>query len=473
MDTKEAWLSARYTSTIWLTGVLGAYFFIFLLSELIINDHAAVALGGSYVVANYSISIIFTGLGYLAFALSRRVFAGDVPRRGALSVFGLLYLASMSAVIFFAPASLFTAVTCICTLSMGYMGGFVHYHAAVALQGGNYTGRVIGVSYFFAVSLQFVTQYFAVTETALICSVAAATGLLFAIILRPSRDWLFENPLPYERAPTAAKKELWLTVAIVALISVIVGIYDGALTGLHAAGKLNLAGWPRLLLAVGELSAGELYDVRKRVYMPLFALCAVLIFTLGIVFLYQASNFSMVLFYFFSSFYVVYFTVSFLDLAPRTSNPALWAGMGRISRSFFIGLTAAPSELWFSAADQSTVITVNVLVFTVILVLFWLKGDLIPVWSDKLNDGSKKQTLGDFAAKYQFTPRETEVMEKILAGDKAIKELAAEVNISERVLYRYLSSLYEKTGASSRIGLLLLYYGGDNSSEKGGQNVLH
>lgn len=468
MDKKLTGLPAKYLSTPGLVGALSVYFFVFLLSELILNDRAAVVLGSSSVVGNYSIGIIFTGFGYLAFALSRGVFAGDIPRRGVLGVTGILYPGSMLAALFFAPPSLFTAVTCICTLSMGYMGGFVHYHAAVALQGGSHTGRVVGVSYFLAVSLQYGVQYFAVTETALVCCVAAGTGLLFAVILRPPRDWLFENPLPYERIPTAARRELWLTVAIVAFITVLAGMFDGVLTGLHAAGRLNVAGWPRLLLGVGELSAGMLYDVRKRACMPPVALCATLFTALGIVFLYENPTAGMCIYYFWAGFYVVYFTVVFLDLAPRTSNPALWAGMGRISRSFVVGLTAAPSEWLLTAENSKTTITVQILTFAVILVLFWLKGDLIPAKplgpEDTDNrqppDGSdKKRTLADFAAKYQFTPRETEVMEKLLVSDQGIKELAAEINISGRVLYRYLNSLYEKTGTSSRIGLLLLFHG--------------
>jgi len=470
MVIKKAWLSMKYTSTIWLTSVLAAYFFIFLLSELVINDHAAVVLGSSYVVGNYSIGIIFTALGYLAFALSRRLFEGEALRRGALAASGLIYLASMSAILFFAPPSLFTVITCICTLSMGYMGGFVHYHAAVALQGSDCTGRVVGVSYFLAVTLQFVVQYFAETEHALLLCAAAGMALLFAVVLRPPRDWLFENPLPFERIPSAAPKELWVTVAIVALMSVVVGIYDGVLTSFHASGELNLAGWPRLLLGVGELCAGVLYDVRRRAYMPLAALCNMLISTLGIVFIYQAPIFSMAFFYFCCGFYVIYFTVVFLDLAPKTANPALWAGMGRVSRSFMIGLTAAPSEWLFAVADYKIVVAANVLVFVVILVLFWLKGDLIPAKPVKQEVRSKKQTLEDFAAKYRFTPREADIMEKILASDKGVKELASEVNISERVLYRYLSSLYEKTGATSRIGLLLLYHGGGAPPEQAEQS---
>ena len=464
MDKKETWRPTRYVSMIWLIGVMAAYFFVFLLSELIINDHAAVVLGSSYVVANYSIGIIFTGLGYLSFALSRRLFEGESLRRGALAVFGLIYIGAMSAILFFAPPSLFTIITCICTFSMGYMGGFVNYHAAIALQGSDYTGRVVGASFFLAVTLQFVVQYFAETENAFLLCAAAVLTLLFAVVLRPPRDWLFENPLPYERAPSAASRELWLTVFIVALMSVLAGIYDGVLTSFHASGVLNLAGWPRLLMAVGELCAGVLYDFRRRVYMPFAALCTTLIYTLGVVFIYQAPTFSMVLFYFSSGFYVIFFSVAFLDLAPRTANPALWAGMGRVSRSFLTGLTAVPSEWLFAVADYKTVVAANVLVFAVILVLFWLKGDLIPAKPVK-PEGSKKQIFDDFVTKYQFTPRETDVMEKILASDEGVKEIASEINVSERVLYRYFSSLYEKTGTTSRIGLLLLYYGGEKPLE--------
>jgi DNA-binding CsgD family transcriptional regulator len=459
MDKKKSWMPVKHFSIFWLVSVLTVYFFVFLLSELIINDHAAVELGSSSVVTNYSIGIIFTGLGYLTFALSRGVFAQDVYRRSVLGVFGLLYLGSMFAVLFIVSSELFTIFTCICTLSMGYMGGFIHYHAAVALQGSNYTGRVVGISYFSAISLQYVVQYFAVTETALMCCIAAGVGLLFSVILRPPCDWLFENPLPYERAPTATQKELWMTALIVALMSALVGIYDGATTGLHASGKLDLAGWPRLMLAVGELLAGLLYDLRKRVYMPLFALCTTLFLSLSIVFLYTNPTPSMALYYFCGGFYVVYFTIAFIDLAPRTSNPALWAGMGRVFRSFFVGLTAVPSEWLFAETDQNAVIAINVLVFTVLLFLFWHKGDLISTEPVKPEDGGVKRKMGNFAAKYQFTPREAEIMEKILLSDKGVKELAAEINISERVLYRYFNSLYEKTGTTYRIGLLLLYYG--------------
>jgi DNA-binding CsgD family transcriptional regulator len=453
-----------------LTGILAVYFFIFLLSELIINDRAILVLGVSSVVANYSIGIVFTALGYLAFAFSHGAFGNELARRAALGFFGALYLGAMSSVMFFAPPALFAMVTCACTLSMGYLGGFVHYHAAMAMRGSDYIGRVVGVSYFLAVSAQFAVQALAVAERALILCAAAGVILLAAVILRPPRGGFFENYPPRKHGPSASQRELWLTFAIVAFISALNGIYDGAITSLDAAGKLNLAGWPRLFMALGELSAGFIYDIRHRAYMQLASLCSVLFTTLSIVFLFSAPIQSMVIHYFMGGFYVVYLTVSFLDLAPRTSNPALWAGMGRVSRSFMVGLTTVPSEWLFTTSDIRLAVTANTFILVAVIVLFWVKGDLIPrkLAANPASgpDPGKKMTLSDFAAKYQLTPRETDIMGRILTSGKGVRELALEINISERVLYRHFNRLYEKTGATSRTDLLMIYYGGDDISEE-------
>ena len=50
------------------------------------------------------------------------------------------------------------------------------------------------------------------------------------------------------------------------------------------------------------------------------------------------------------------------------------------------------------------------------------------------------------------------MLELILSKEGTGKELAKELLISERVFQRYLTSIYDKTGTNSRIGLILYYY---------------
>ncbi len=65
----------------------------------------------------------------------------------------------------------------------------------------------------------------------------------------------------------------------------------------------------------------------------------------------------------------------------------------------------------------------------------------------------------EFAKRYGLTPREAEVMEKNLKSGYQPKELAAELQISERMFYRHLNSIMEKTQTDTRIDLVLLFYG--------------
>ena len=66
--------------------------------------------------------------------------------------------------------------------------------------------------------------------------------------------------------------------------------------------------------------------------------------------------------------------------------------------------------------------------------------------------------LGAFAEKYSLTKRETEVLEALLNSDDSAKDLAKQLFISRAALYRHISSLNEKTGTKSRIGLIQFYY---------------
>ena len=74
-------------------------------------------------------------------------------------------------------------------------------------------------------------------------------------------------------------------------------------------------------------------------------------------------------------------------------------------------------------------------------------------------DGNPKDpVLVAFVQQYDLTKREIEVLAAVLEGDGTIRMLASEVCMSERMVYRHLSSIYEKTGTNSRATLVRMYY---------------
>ena len=70
---------------------------------------------------------------------------------------------------------------------------------------------------------------------------------------------------------------------------------------------------------------------------------------------------------------------------------------------------------------------------------------------------SPQERLRLYARCCSLTPRETEVLEKLLLTEEGVQEIADGLFISRRVLQRYISSIYEKTGTKSRIGLFQNY----------------
>ena len=66
--------------------------------------------------------------------------------------------------------------------------------------------------------------------------------------------------------------------------------------------------------------------------------------------------------------------------------------------------------------------------------------------------------LADFADRFSLTPRETEVLAAVTADELPLKHVAADMGISLRVLQRHLTSLYQKTGTQSRVGLTKLFW---------------
>ena len=74
--------------------------------------------------------------------------------------------------------------------------------------------------------------------------------------------------------------------------------------------------------------------------------------------------------------------------------------------------------------------------------------------SNERSDGEKLQRL---AEQFSLTQRETEVFGLLVNTEDGLQTIADGLYVSRRTLERYVSAIYEKTGAKSRIGLVTLY----------------
>lgn len=351
-------------------------------------------------------------------------------------------------------ASAFTAL-----LSFGYIGGFAHYTASLLFFKKCYSGRVIGSSIALATLLQFVVQNLLITNAALIISLSLGVCGIVYLALRPIKDWMFENPLPYSKEAVVKPKDLVLPVAVVAVMSVCFGLGDGLVTRLHAGGVIDLTSYERLLYALGVFLAGIIADMRSRRFLPLCTLFMLVLSSAMTLFISEdsaAANGAYVsVMYLFSGFYAMYLTVIFIDAAPKTDCPDLWAGMGRVVRGVFIGLTAAFSNVVFESIEKAGITIAGISLSLIVLVLFVVSGDL-NVQIERAEP--TKERIKEFGGEYNLTPRETEVLAKLVKNENTNADIARELYISVRVAERYITSIYEKTGTRTRVGLVKLYY---------------
>ena len=509
------------------------YAFVFLLTEINVNIRAGELWGVSAVTGVYALGLLCTGSGYLTYARAQEHFSGESSRKAMLLGAGLLAL-SAQYLLFLGPEATAVYSGWLALYAMGFLAAAIYYYTACALSGSSCTGRLVGISMFLAVLLQYAAMH-AGHGKLVTCGVLALAGLgICHLVWQPPADWCFENPLPYEKNPPAWPKSGLLAMAMVGLMTFGFGFSDECVTALDARGQLDVAAWPRLFYGLGLLLAGWLVDLAKRRHLYTITAIAFSLSLLSPALLVpRLYNASLSVMYLYSGFYVMFLTTAFLELAPRTSRPWLWAGMGRVVRSFTTAAVIFPAELVMNHFDILGIICSNVVAALGVFLLSWYakeeqskqEASLLRAQSsaqlsqlsresqarlqstkeqlrqaaiaeeaaarERLNKaqltagralqeleearGALEQlqnhvqeleqqqqsapNLDTFAAAHELTPREKEVLTLILTKDGTTKELAKELLISERVCQRYLTSIYDKTGCNSKVGLILLFYG--------------
>lgn len=262
---------------------------------------------------------------------------------------------------------------------------------------------------------------------------------------------------PVDKGEKQEKITGFILVLCVLCMTMIFAALDNAVTLQHAKGSLDVGQWPRLLLAVSGILAGFLFDLKNHRYMSIVMFCVTLLSVLCVLVIVTGGSVlaGLIIFYLSSGFFVVYFTTRFMNYAIKSSVPALWAGMGRAVNNAGAAVVTGGS---IALVEGGNVILIS----SVVLLLFVLIS--IAMFATERQQGKKKaedaQTLdlGAFAEKYSLTKRETEILEALLNFDDSAKDLAKQLYISRAALYRHISSLNEKTGTKSRIGLIQFYY---------------
>lgn len=363
----------------------------------------------------------------------------------------------------------------------GITGGFVYFEVANYYTDRKHLTVTVGISYALGLLLQYI-NYNLVDSAAIrfimfLVAVAALTVILFPRIDVDAANGVCvtEDKRICDCQGKSDKNNNALMavvlVTVILLMTFIFSALDNVVTLVHAEGGADIGQWPRLFLALSGIAAGVLFDIRDQRFMNQIMYCVTVLSVIAMLVIEFGGAFiiGLIVFYLAAGFFVVYFTTSFINISYNMGWASMWTGAGRAINNIGAGIvgimtyviTKTPGIMVMSIL----VIVLLVLISIAVFVLDSIQKRQYRYYDEEnvMNDGGvevrKEKDFGAFADKHRLTAREREVLQKLLVSDGNVQDIADELYISRASLYRHISSMNEKTGTRSRVGLIQYYYG--------------
>ena len=351
-------------------------------------------------------------------------------------------------------AGKFFSALLIAIVVFGVIYAAVYHKTAIRLDGSPYTGRVVGISVA-GIELVIWPVVSLISDAAATFATVSAAALLALLYIRapaaPPRLAAGVPDGPPEIKIRIQKTILALSISVV-LITVMVTMMEDIFLTHIARGEFAMQDWPRLIHAVGVLSLGFLADMGKRRYLAITTFCVMLLFSAGII-LWESSYpfaIAMCVHYVFRAAGIMFFTVSFLDISPKSGSAGFWSPAGRMVNAMTEALLLF--TLTVLRLDLLGMILVSLLATMLLfLTMLWGRLFLPPVPISLPSDIPR--TFDELIAGYGVTKREAAAL-RLLLDDKNTAEIAEAMYVTEGTVYKYFSSMIAKTGVKNRMELI-------------------
>lgn len=464
--------------------IMWLYFFYFLSFQLLessVNNLAATILSASMVDKIYSIGIALTATGYLCFAMLSRILHQKQWQNFILCVVYICTLISTWNMMSASTNTRFMPWGLSALFLWGYVGGSVHYYILEKTDP-KHLGRKLGLFTAGAVVVQYLVQNLAVSWSLfilLLCMILCMCRFLLSFYEKRT-DFVFVKESTSTELPKATvlpleqENTIWafslkypglILILAACILTASVALMDGVIVSMDAYGISNVNNYTRFLYAIGLIVAGGLADYQNGKYLTIGTLISMLLSIISDGFLASSTTYTLAIccLYFFCGFYVVFFTITSIRFAAQSTFPFLWCGMGRICRGYITAIITIPIVALYGKLGSGILVLINILL-TITLVLLYGKEIIGLLIESSVSGYSFEQTnlpdefkIEQFKKYYKLTDKEALILVPLLFTERETQDIADELDISRRSLQRHISSLYEKTGTTTRVGLLQCY----------------
>lgn len=462
----------------------------------------------------YFLVQVTLSLGFLFFAVSRRILKTIPARRNLLIILSILYICGMLGIIFLNYSFLLIVCNFLSSFSMGYIGATVYYCMAEDLYQYSHLGIMMALGKTITIILQYILQEVLRLELPITLMLVIVFFLLIYLILHQKNQVMFDDLLPYTKETPEYHSSIRRKVFYAVILGLIfyINVVLNEITFFYAG--TYFSSFPRLFMIIGLA-----YDFFGKRFIHIFGLCSMAVCFVS-TYSPEYTTIRFCLFYFTIGAMTGYLNLSFWSLAPKTRHPDLWASFTWIINILetFAGLFLIQTigehtylillsigilfiaAIEFSVADLLTQYQLdtaerehNTPALSYLKKLaFFENNTIMAAESEEQNEKERndhttsnssvsaiseqssdilsedteiltpeQQSARKFLAfteRYHFTPRECDVLKELLTNDDTMKNISEQLGISERMLYRYMNNLYQKTGVETRAALMKLYY---------------
>lgn len=461
---------------------LALFSFVFLGMEFFFDSRAAEFVDARSVLLYQSVILLASAVGLFIYALIER-YVGSKIKQIIIITLNIVEVAALAAIIL-CSGKLILLYGIIFFIVCGVMGGRVYHDVSRDYTDRKHLTVIVGISYALGLLLQYI-NYNLIDNVILRMVMFSLAIVALAVILFLARDEYAEADtyMVDERNKTDCKEKCDETtpdsgsvavalVMVVLLMTFIFSALDNVVTVVHAEGGADVGQWPRLFLALSGVAAGFLFDIKDQRFMNQMMYCVTVLSVIAMLIIEFGGAFiiGLIVFYLAAGFFVVYFTTGFINVSYGMRWSALWSGAGRAVNNIGAGIVGIISYMLIDSPGIMVMSVVVILLLVLISIAVFVlenlqKGQYRRYDEEKVTKSAENSNarvevdFECFADAHHLTGREREVLQKLLVSDGSVQDIVDELYISRASLYRHISSMNEKTGTKTRVGLIQYYYG--------------
>ena len=323
-----------------------------------------------------------------------------------------------------------------------------------------HTGLIFAISMSCSILLQFQIQTVSKSENLVLYSLIIIAFISAFLNLSGASEYLAnagEDEIIRSQPPENSRfLPIFIsTIIIIILFECIGNFLSYHLLALMYNGQAFVYNFPRLFIIISYILMGIFAEIDDMHYLPIITFAIVLVGILNPVLMQEKSLISVntCIYYVVAGIINSFFMLIMFKLARGKKFAPLIAVCGRIIDSIFSFVFISS---FFSSLPLYNIIGIELTAIIIVMLLFTFSGQFN--FRNIRQNASWHITPIDFAKKYEFTEKETEVFIAAISFDGTMSELAKSLYISRSVLYRNLSNICDKTGCGSFQAVKYLYY---------------